>query len=138
MKTHELSLKNTGPRVVTTVCGIEGPFDDDFICAFEVAPTCKTCLKNGRHAPTAVIPTIHLNGSGATNLADQYREAIEAVSEAINKLPVPHGRDYYVQEAGAYEAARNQFNAQVLKLNEVRDQLRTIYRSIRRQERAAS
>lgn len=137
-KTHELSLKNEGPRVVTTVCGLEGPFDDDFICAFEVAPTCKTCLRNGRHKPTPVAPSIHLNGSGIKNLTEQYEEGVEAISKAINALPVPHARDYYVQEAGAFEAARDQYNAQVLKLNQVREELKTIYRGIRRQERAAS
>jgi hypothetical protein len=137
MKTHELSLKNTS-SVVATVCGIEGPFDEDAICAFEVAPTCKSCLRHGRHKPTPVVPSIHLNGSGAKNLTEQYEEAIETVSDAIDALPVPHGRDYYVQEDGSFERAREQFEEQVAQLNTVLEELKTIYRGIRRQERAAS
>jgi len=137
MKTHELSLKNTA-SVVATVCGIEGPFDEDAICAFEEKPSCKTCLRNGRHKGTPVAPSIHLNGSGIKNLTDQYEGALEAVSNAINALPVPHGRDYYVLEDGSFEVARKQYNAQVLKLNAVLEDLRSIYRNIRRQERGAA
>ena len=85
-----------------------------------------------------VIPSIHLNGSGIKNLTEQYEEAIESVSNTINALPVPQGRDYYVKEEGSFERAREQFTGQVAKLNEVLEELKTIYRGIRRQERAAS
>lgn len=88
--------------------------------------------------PEPVVPSIHLNGSGFKNLTEQYEEAIEAVSNTINTLPVPHGRDYYVQEEGSFERARDQFNAQVLKLDALREELKATYRGIRRQERAAS
>ena len=88
--------------------------------------------------PEPVVPSIHLNGSGIKNLTEQYEEGIEAVSAAINALPVPHARDYYVQEEGSFERAREQFNGQVLKLNSVLEELKTIYRGVRRQERAAS
>ena len=84
------------------------------------------------------IPSIHLNGSGIKNLTEQYEEAITAVDDALKALPVPHGRDYYVQEEGAYERAREQFKGQVSQLNGVLDELTAIYRGIRRQERAAS
>lgn len=69
------------------------------------------------------IPTVHMNGSGAKNLNEQYRGALEAIQEARQALPVPHGRDYYVQEEGAYEKARAQFEDQVRKLGEVEEQL---------------
>ena len=84
--------------------------------------------------PEPVVPSIHLNGSGIKNLTEQYEEGIEAVSA----VPVPHARDYYVQEEGSFERAREQFNGQVLKLNSVLEELKTIYRGVRRQERAAS
>ena len=85
-----------------------------------------------------VVPSIHFNGSGVKNLTSQYKEAIEAVSNAINALPAPHARDYYVQEAGALEVARKQFSEQILKLEGVRNELKTIYFGIKAQERAAS
>ena len=84
------------------------------------------------------IPSVHLNGSGILNLTEQYEEAITAVDNALKVLPVPHGRDYYVQEEGAFERAREQFRAQNAKLAEVLEELRVIYRGVRRQERTAS
>jgi len=135
MKTHELSLKNR--MLVQTVCGIEAPFAEDSIEPFEEAPTCKHCLRNGRHKPKPVVPSTHLNGSGFKNLTEQYEKAIESVGNAINALPVPHARDYYVQEEGAFKIARDQYNEHVLKLSAVHEELKTIYRGIRRQERAA-
>jgi len=85
--------------------------------------------------PTPVAPSVHLNGSGFKNLSDQYREAIEKISEAINALPIPHGRDYYTQEDGVFQKARVQFKDQVLKLEEVREELKIISREICRRER---
>lgn len=79
------------------------------------------------------VPTLHLNGSGFENLEEQYRQALEALKDAYDKLPVPHGRDYYVQPEGAYEAARSQFFSQKEKLGDVLDELRKIYREIQRQ-----
>lgn len=81
------------------------------------------------------IPTVHLNGSGFKLLTEQYEVATRAVGAALDALPVPHGRDYYVQEDGAYEVARKQFHDQHAKLTEVLTELRTIYREIHRQER---
>lgn len=138
MKTHELSLRDNGPGTVRTVCGLESPFEEGAVVPFDEVPTCKTCLRNGRHKGTPVAPSIHLNGSGIKNLTDQYEEALEAVSNAINALPVPHGRDYYVLEDGSFEVARKQYTAQILKLNAVLEDLRSIYHNIRRQERGAA
>jgi len=84
-----------------------------------------------------VTPTVHLNGSGFRNLDEQYREGVQAVEDAIQKLPVPHGRDYYVQDDGAYEKARAQFEGQLKKLHEVKEELTEILRSVYRQERRA-
>jgi hypothetical protein len=47
-KTHELSLEDTGPCVVRTVCGIEA--QSASVVAWDEKPTCKKCLKGGRHA----------------------------------------------------------------------------------------
>ena len=79
------------------------------------------------------VPTVHLNGSGFKLLMEQYREAVEAVGNACEALPVPHGRDYYVQADGTYKVARQQFQGQHAKLTEVLTELRTIAREIYRQ-----
>jgi hypothetical protein len=89
---------------------------------------CYECRDERLAALTA--PTLHLNGSGIRNLRPQYRDAICAVKEAIAKLPVPHGRDYYVQGDDAFKKARSQFKDQVLKLEEVAAELQAIYRAI--------
>lgn len=81
------------------------------------------------------IPTLHLNGSGYDNLYKDYRAAIEAVQEARRALPVPHGRDYYVAEDGAFEKAREQFQAQRRKLDEIEEELSGILLGVIEQHR---
>ena len=81
------------------------------------------------------IPSVHLNGSGYDNLYRDYRAAIKAVQEARSALPVPHGRDYYVQEDGAFEKARAQFEDQRRKLNEIEEQLSGILMGVLEQHR---
>jgi len=81
------------------------------------------------------IPTVHLNGSGAKNLNEQYRGALEALREARRAIPVPHGRDYYLQEKGAFERARAQFEGQLRKLEAVEEELSGILLGIMNQGR---
>lgn len=68
-------------------------------------------------------PIIHLNGSGAKNLTAQYREASDALHDALAKLPRPHGRDYYPLGDDAYKKARAQFEAQYKAINEAKMQI---------------
>lgn len=79
------------------------------------------------------IPTVHLNGSGFENLQSQYREALERLREARRAIPVPHGRDYYVQDDGAYLRARKQFEAQLAKIEELEEELSGILLGIMEQ-----
>ncbi len=81
------------------------------------------------------VPSLHLNGSGWDNLNEQYRGALEALRTAREAIPVPHGRDYYVQEEGAFEKARAQFETQLRKLNEVEEELTGILLGIMEQRR---
>lgn len=81
------------------------------------------------------VPTLHLNGSGWNNLYRDYSGALEALKAAMEALPVPHGRDYYVQDDGAYERARAQFEAQVAKIREVEEEVRAILEKIYEQHR---
>jgi hypothetical protein len=82
------------------------------------------------------VPTLHLNGSGYDNLYGDYREALQALQDAKDKLPRPHGRDYYVQDDQAFTKAREQFNAQMTKLREVEEELTAILMNVLEQHRA--
>lgn len=46
-----------------------------------------------------MLPTIHLNGSGAKSLIEQNRAAWNALRQAVEALDsaAPNGRDYYPQ-----------------------------------------
>lgn len=81
------------------------------------------------------MPTLHLNGSGYRNLDKQYREALTKIEEAYDSIPVPHARDYYVQDDGAFERARDQFQKRSENLMAVRNELHEIYRDIQKQNR---
>jgi len=60
--------------------------------------------------PTFPLPTIHLNGTGAQSLKDEYRALRHAVLAAEDALVAAtcNGRDFYPQEPGAFEAARRE------------------------------
>jgi hypothetical protein len=87
-----------------------------------------------------IFPTIHLNGTSADDLFKQYADAAGAIRAAIQALPVPHGRDYYVQGNDAYPRARSEHEARVAMLRTLEADIRSILDSIadQRDERAAS
>lgn len=91
-----------------------------------------------RNATTLTVPTIHLNGSGAGQLREDYIAAIEAVDAAIKATMAtsPHGRDYYVQPTGAFEAARDQHASRLARLLTVKDEFEALARSVSDQQRA--
>ena len=56
-----------------------------------------------------MLPTIHMNGTPASRLVEEYDEAADLLRTAIRSLGVsgPNGRDYYPQgESAIYEAQR--------------------------------
>jgi hypothetical protein len=56
-----------------------------------------------------ILPSIHLNGTSAKSLTEDYTQARRAVQQAINALQAVdfNARDYYVQGPAAWtEAAR--------------------------------
>ena len=57
---------------------------------------------------TTTLPTIHLNGTGAQNLEEEYRAVRQAVSAAGDALQAAtcNARDFYPQEPGAWQRAR--------------------------------
>lgn len=56
------------------------------------------------------IPTLHLNGTGATNLRDEYAAAYDALTKALEAFASTtcNGRDFYPQGADAYYKARDE------------------------------
>ena len=56
------------------------------------------------------LPTIHLNGTGADSLKREYRAARRAIGAAVDALAAAtcNARDFYPQEHGAWERARNE------------------------------
>lgn len=82
-----------------------------------------------------ICPTVHLNGTSRESLMDQYRAAYRAVQDALKALAnaSPHGRDYYVQEDGAYNRAAREHNERCEKLRIVSDELLEIALAIQDQ-----
>lgn len=68
------------------------------------------------------LPTIHLNGTGAKSLFDEYHAAYEAVCESIEKLALAtcHPRDFYPQGDNAWPEAREERDLAFAKLSEVK------------------
>jgi hypothetical protein len=54
-----------------------------------------------------ILPTIHLNGTGADSLKREYRTARRAIGAAVDALAAAtcNARDFYPQGQGAWEQA---------------------------------
>ena len=74
------------------------------------------------------IPTIHLNGTGYDTLYKEYTAAYEATRKAIDALydTTCNGRDYYPQGQSVYYRARDERQAAIDKLSEVKDYLAAV------------
>ncbi len=74
-------------------------------------------------APAYTLPTIHLNGTSAKSLADEYHAVYQAIDRACFALAAAtcDARDFYPQVDGAYQQARQERDDAFLKLKEVRD-----------------
>jgi hypothetical protein len=77
-------------------------------------------------------PTIHLNGTSAGSLAEQYADASAKVRDAIRSLEAidVNGRDYYPQGNDAFGLAIIEHKARIKKLIDVRDELYGISEAI--------
>lgn len=84
------------------------------------------------------LPTIHLNGSSAEVLQNQYESALNAVAEALGALynASPNARDYYVQGEDVFGKASREHRARIAKIEEVRDELQVIQEHIANQKDA--
>lgn len=82
-----------------------------------------------------LIPTVHLNGTGAEVLLDQNKDALEAVRKAIDAVCAagPNARDYYVQGPDAGFAVQREHEARIKTLKGVRDDLAAIVEGVQDQ-----
>jgi len=72
------------------------------------------------------LPSIHVNGTSKDELVRQLSEAHLRLQQAREALmqAAPHQRDYYVQkDQGNYYRARKQYEARLLKIEEVMSEL---------------
>lgn len=83
-------------------------------------------------------PTIHMNGSNAESLKNEYRAAWDAAGELLGALRNIdlNSRDYYVKpEPNAFDQARDQACARYTAVSKIRGELETIILSIQEQQR---
>jgi hypothetical protein len=71
------------------------------------------------------IPCIHFNGTSKEALIRELcnaSEALEAAFQALKKT-APNNRDYYPIGAAAFEAAYNEHNARLAKVDDVKKEV---------------
>jgi nitrate reductase alpha subunit len=78
-------------------------------------------MSNTTPATVYTLPTIHLSGTGAKSLADEYHAVYQAVDRASDALAAAtcNLRDFYPQEPGSYARAMSQRFEAFRKLKEV-------------------
>jgi hypothetical protein len=79
-----------------------------------------------------MIPTVHLNGTSAKELAAQYEAAYSAVGEAMRVVAAaaPNGRDYYVQSPTAIGEAMAEHEARLRALQRIRTDMMTLFDAV--------
>lgn len=67
------------------------------------------------------LPTIHINGTGARSLADEYHAVYQAIDRASDALQAAtcNARDFYPQGDAAWQKARDERAEMFRKLAEV-------------------
>lgn len=82
-------------------------------------------------------PTIHLNGTPADRLLEQYTTAYVKAQELLDALGQIdfNARDYYVQEPGAFEVAREESVARYQAVKQIRSEMQDFILAIQEQQR---
>lgn len=82
------------------------------------------------------IPTVHLNGTGKEELAEQVLHAGSMLRLAITAMEsaAPNGRDYYPQGPDAIREAQEEHRDRVRRVQAVRDELCAMWEGITSQE----
>jgi hypothetical protein len=73
-------------------------------------------------------PTIHINGSSAQSLADEYQQAASYLRTCLDVLPSPNARDYYPQEPDAFTKAQQEHASRRLRVATVLEEVETLAR----------
>jgi hypothetical protein len=78
---------------------------------------------------TIALPTIHLNGTSAESLRDQYETALRATMRAVECLSdaAPNGRDYYTQGPDVGTRAAKEHAERLEKLLAVQRDLQALF-----------
>jgi hypothetical protein len=79
-----------------------------------------------------IFPSIHLNGTSAESLLEDYGKAAEALRLAIEAMYVasPNARDYYPQGPEACELAVKEHRERCAKVRAAREEILTIMEHI--------
>lgn len=85
---------------------------------------------------TLAIPMIHTNGTSKHRLVEELTDAVEAIEAAYQaiKQTAPNGRDYYPFGPDAFNAATNQHQNRLRKIDEVRNELEQLIAGIESQD----
>ena len=77
---------------------------------------------------TLTLPTVHMNGTGARSLTEQYLVAANAVTGAIHDCheSAPNGRDYYTQGGEALPLAEKEYWDRIDRLESVLEELNVL------------
>ena len=78
------------------------------------------------------VPTIHINGTSAIALSEQYEHAYRMLGAAIEAVQqtVPNGRDYYPQGDMAYVEARDEYRARMQQLESIRADMLALFQAV--------
>ena len=87
---------------------------------------------------TLTFPTIHLNGSSANKLIEDYSDVHHALFVAFEKMGAagPNGRDYYPQGDEAIHKATQEHASRLERLRDINLELRAIIENIQEQQDA--
>lgn len=80
-------------------------------------------------------PLVHLNGSSKASLKEEYSAAHQALRDAIEALPQPHDRDYYVYGDGSGQRARDAVRAMSRDLERMLEAVGDVFLAVDRQGR---
>jgi hypothetical protein len=94
----------------------------------EVMPTTRRSFGAG----SVVVPTVHLNGSSGSVLAERIKAAHGAISLAMEALAetAPNARDYYPQGDAAFAEADLEHRYRAQRLRDISVELIAIHEAI--------
>ena len=93
----------------------------------------RCALAHCKQAPAA--PIVHINGTGWSDLYEQYdaaNAALRAAGDALRNA-CPNGRDYYVQPSGTMDAAQDQHWDRTKRLEGIRAEIEYILMKVSEQ-----